>query len=947
MAQNRIYSIFGKIIFTIFFFNLFIVSAVAGEGSSAWSPIVAKVQVLDQSGQPMPEMMVIAFNHDYYFQYQDQTDEFGRVEFKCMPGEWSFFAYEGWVRALGHKGTGYLPCVLKRKLSNSIEQIILQPDTAIEIQLTSSIGDLINLDETNITVVEATTARLCPVETTGVSLNGNLTLYTQQNLKARISIYKPASSGQPGLVFLSEPVNLEGSITINISPSNTGRLRFEFMDIYGNPSSGSHIQFQQMERSLSWSPFISDYGISNPSFIMSPHHFFIIAAVDVWEDDGLYRLRLNNKSIKIEIGSDLLLKYGGHLDFKVLATPKAAPDFKPATQVMLYTTDSSKNVVYECWGPQGKLKPYIRITTESGKEVHADMELCFASKLLDEFDPSENPQYEITYDLGPFGKGTISGNLYDPEVIKMAVYETDRLIPQSPKIDLQLRKEQVNYYDELFKYMEELLGVPTDYKIGVISNIMHAGFEDEILHGFKLELPLEIDHPPNWPLGNDFIGHEMGHGRIHKPPANFFLIRSYAEAYATLMGYKARSSLLGNDELFKLLMGRHDLFLRHQHGDPVIAEGDYIEIMTFITHYLDQVYGWQIHRRMILEWANAFVPARELLANQGYSDIEQVVILYSYLAGENLAWLFQLGNFNIESDRIDSGIQIIRDDQTQTQGVELVIGSVTAETNTVNVPIMIRRCIPQGFSNIEIRLGFDPNLASVINVYKRDLTFKDSWNINKSVSNGQLTIQLWSEEPISGLGSIAQVNFKLAPGITEEVPITVLYVSVNGLEVYSTDGKISVGLEPAITSSPILSDGILNSTYSVYLAAQGGKKPYSWSLIEGNLPSGLNLYANSGLISGVPTNIGEFSFKVQLMDANMNYSRRLFFINVKMPLCEGDFDGDGDVDGSDLAIFAADFGRTDCGSGPPCEGDFDHDGDVDGTDLAIFSSEFGRTDCPR
>ena len=28
--------------------------------------------------------------------------------------------------------------------------------------------------------------------------------------------------------------------------------------------------------------------------------------------------------------------------------------------------------------------------------------------------------------------------------------------------------------------------------------------------------------------------------------------------------------------------------------------------------------------------------------------------------------------------------------------------------------------------------------------------------------------------------------------------------------------------------------------------------------------------------------------------------------------CEGDFDTDGDVDGSDLAVFAADFGRTDC-----------------------------------
>ncbi|AMM40423.1 conserved hypothetical protein, secreted [Candidatus Desulfofervidus auxilii] len=63
-------------------------------------------------------------------------------------------------------------------------------------------------------------------------------------------------------------------------------------------------------------------------------------------------------------------------------------------------------------------------------------------------------------------------------------------------------------------------------------------------------------------------------------------------------------------------------------------------------------------------------------------------------------------------------------------------------------------------------------------------------------------------------------------------------------------------------------------------------------------------------------------------------------------ICEGDFDCDGDVDGSDLAIFAADFGRTDCYFTGDCEGDFDYDGDVDGSDLAIFAADFGRTDCP-
>ncbi len=53
---------------------------------------------------------------------------------------------------------------------------------------------------------------------------------------------------------------------------------------------------------------------------------------------------------------------------------------------------------------------------------------------------------------------------------------------------------------------------------------------------------------------------------------------------------------------------------------------------------------------------------------------------------------------------------------------------------------------------------------------------------------------------------------------------------------------------------------------------------------------------------------------------------------------------DGDVHGSNFAVFAADFGRTDCDG--DCEGDFDGDGDVDGSDLAVFAADFGRTDCP-
>jgi hypothetical protein len=62
--------------------------------------------------------------------------------------------------------------------------------------------------------------------------------------------------------------------------------------------------------------------------------------------------------------------------------------------------------------------------------------------------------------------------------------------------------------------------------------------------------------------------------------------------------------------------------------------------------------------------------------------------------------------------------------------------------------------------------------------------------------------------------------------------------------------------------------------------------------------------------------------------------------------CEGDFEPDGDVDGTDAIPIKQDFFRKDCSTNPPCNGDFNCDGDVDGTDVAGFRFDFFRKDCP-
>jgi uncharacterized protein (TIGR03437 family) len=84
----------------------------------------------------------------------------------------------------------------------------------------------------------------------------------------------------------------------------------------------------------------------------------------------------------------------------------------------------------------------------------------------------------------------------------------------------------------------------------------------------------------------------------------------------------------------------------------------------------------------------------------------------------------------------------------------------------------------------------------------------------------------------------------------------------------------------AITSSSPLPDGFVQTSYSQQLAASGGTSPYSWILLSGPLPPGLNL-SSSGLISGTPTQAGEFVFTVRVNDQLNRLDSRQFSLTIR------------------------------------------------------------------
>ena len=72
---------------------------------------------------------------------------------------------------------------------------------------------------------------------------------------------------------------------------------------------------------------------------------------------------------------------------------------------------------------------------------------------------------------------------------------------------------------------------------------------------------------------------------------------------------------------------------------------------------------------------------------------------------------------------------------------------------------------------------------------------------------------------------------------------------------------------PLAASGPVFHGGEVGVAYSpMSVTAEGGKPPYSWSVVSGALPGGLTL-GSDGSVSGTPTAAGNFVFGVQVTDA--------------------------------------------------------------------------------
>jgi hypothetical protein len=94
---------------------------------------------------------------------------------------------------------------------------------------------------------------------------------------------------------------------------------------------------------------------------------------------------------------------------------------------------------------------------------------------------------------------------------------------------------------------------------------------------------------------------------------------------------------------------------------------------------------------------------------------------------------------------------------------------------------------------------------------------------------------------------------------------------------------LTVFQRPAIITAT-LPDGRVGESYSAPVEA-AGRSPFQWSVTSGSLPQGLALNAQTGDITGTPTQHGAFTFEVTVSDGNQPplSASRTFTLNVALP----------------------------------------------------------------
>ncbi len=233
--------------------------------------------------------------------------------------------------------------------------------------------------------------------------------------------------------------------------------------------------------------------------------------------------------------------------------------------------------------------------------------------------------------------------------------------------------------------------------------------------------------------------------------------------------------------------------------------------------------------------------------------------------------------------------------------------SVTLQASGGSLPYkwaITKGALPQGITLADPNGGTIAGTPTVAGDYSFEITVtdnggftasrlysvsvRDSLSINNPFMKSWALNQVGYAETLTGTGGRGTYTWSIvngtlptglslnsATGIVSGTPtvsgtsiFTVQLADSGSVQEKTTKQFTIVVVSPLILSTTTLPQAPINALFSQTLIASGGREPYTWSLLQGALPTGLTLSAATGMITGIPTAPGNYTFVVNLSDAD-------------------------------------------------------------------------------
>jgi hypothetical protein len=104
------------------------------------------------------------------------------------------------------------------------------------------------------------------------------------------------------------------------------------------------------------------------------------------------------------------------------------------------------------------------------------------------------------------------------------------------------------------------------------------------------------------------------------------------------------------------------------------------------------------------------------------------------------------------------------------------------------------------------------------------------------------------------------------------IPINIgndnIQIALSGYEFADSPYGVTITSGMAISAIELPDGTEMEPGYEAHLTVIGGTSPYTWTIVEGDLPAGVTLDDQTGLITGTPAEAGVYIFTVRVRDAN-------------------------------------------------------------------------------